>query len=547
MKYIFFLVTLLFISFDVKGQYAEVSQVWHWCSGTGGAIQIELLEGEPEDYYYLWSHDGSRDLYIDDLLPGSYVFYIENINGCSQTINVEIIKVGGCKPPSVTLDAQWDPIRCGFDIEITWYMTDGESPAPILFPNGAEYVAVNWDIQNLSGSSVFIEMPQDQDQIEACLEYRIPTIIGGENCCSGYDCITLVRPDAQSVCGFSEPCRAVINEVFSKKGDSFVELLVVGDKKDCPSFCDIRNIILDDNNGQVINDLKPLDNFLSSNIDNGYLSLKDVPNWSSVPIGSMIVLYENAKSKDHINDPTDTDKDNVYSVWAGDDNYIQGFAHTKKPGLNHYDYDGFPAVSKWDFIKVDKGYDGLQVRSSPSTKGHSLSFGQSELQNVKSPGSTPLFYSLGTSGNLSAALVGDNYNSSSDYQVNVVSSKLETPRKPNSQANSDFINDLLNCGKSLVKKAQLKKEVSQLSYEVTPNPTNGNSIVSINTLYSGSCTVLIRSVSGKKILAREVKISSGENRWQLPKIFSSQAAGIYLIDVIVDGKSIGAKKIILTQ
>jgi hypothetical protein len=74
MKNLITLVLLFFITIPLAAQFAEVADVVQWCNRNTGAIQIEIIQGDPEDYYYVWSHDGSSELEIDGLEPGLYSF-----------------------------------------------------------------------------------------------------------------------------------------------------------------------------------------------------------------------------------------------------------------------------------------------------------------------------------------------------------------------------------------------------------------------------------------------------------------------------------------
>src|SRR5438067_10220396 len=106
--------------------------------------------------------------------------------------------------------------------------------------------------------------------------------------------------------GFSQ---LVVNE-FSQGpsgNEEYIELVVVGTRTCNDSTADLRNWIIDDQNGW----------YSTSAIQQGHLRFANIANWSKVPYGSIILLYNNANKNPSItlaDDPTDANKDNVYVV-----------------------------------------------------------------------------------------------------------------------------------------------------------------------------------------------------------------------------------------
>src|SRR5829696_3403206 len=64
----------------------------------------------------------------------------------------------------------------------------------------------------------------------------------------------------------------------------YIEIVVVGNRTCTDSTADIRGWIFDDQNGW----------YGTSNSSQGHYRFKDVPNWSKVPFGSIILIYNSA-------------------------------------------------------------------------------------------------------------------------------------------------------------------------------------------------------------------------------------------------------------
>jgi hypothetical protein len=533
---------VLLLPLMLFGQLAEVESVTQWCNRVGGTIEINILDDQVEDYTFYWSHSNSQDLTVSDLEPGIYYFFIENKAGCSQTLIIEIIDFTSC---TSVIQQSWDDEECVFNLEVVLSNFFGIGIDP-------EFINVEWNIQNLSGAIVTVVIPDGQKSVEICYEYGVPNagdsgVEGEEECCTGEGCLTLTRPPGPSLCeGPSGGCGLKINEVFSKEGESFVEFVVTGGEEACDKGCDFRNVIIDDNNGDLIKRIYDEETY-TGKIDEGYIRLNNNPDWSSVPVGALIVLHEDSKSDVFVDDPGDSDGDQVYSLWIRNDAYLVGFTRSIGSVIPFYEYDGFPVLPKWEFIDVDLGYDGLQVRQS-SERSHALALGYDEINTVRTSGTIPIQYDEAFSSSLSVILSGGAYDLSDGYIVSEGSPSTITPGASNTVANETFIETLRDCGKSKALFAKKREvNVDAASYGVFPNPTNGNTVVTIVSPYSTEGYLVITSASGQMFKKEPISVASLSTTLNMPASFKELPAGLYFIDLILDGQSIGVKKIVLTK
>lgn len=528
--------TLWLITYSLFAQYAELGEIRQACDGYGGSVEIIFIgEGPIADYTYAWSHSGSQDLTLENLPVGEYEFYIQDRFGCSQTILFEITDPFICKP---VFTSKWISQKCAYRVVVDFQTIEGVSINPSSFD-------VVWNYGNLVGSTVVLTFPTTSQQVlELCATY---SLVNGEgnSCCSGTACVTLKRPTIIKPC-YDPGCTLVVNEVGKKGDDSFVELVVVSTKDDCFRGCDLREVIIDDNNGNLINDPLPLDQIFSQNVSNGYLKLKDIPSWNNVPLGSMIVIYEKSKSGRVFSDPTDANKDGVYVVHAQDAIHLEGFTNNAQTGLYHYSFTGFPTNPKWEFIDPNPGYDGFQTVKTDNEVGHAIAFGQSASTHK---GETATVYAdynnLNNSQDFIAALQDGNYTSSQSY-VATTNTIVASPGRPNTVANETFIRDLLDCGKVSAQKSQVVTG-DDFTFLVTPNPVRFHGEIKIRSSSERELTLRYSNVSGAEIFKQNITINIGESRLPLPDQVVSMPAGLYVVNVYAKDQFMFSRKFIVSK
>jgi hypothetical protein len=519
----------------VWGQYAEIGKLRHNCLDVDGSVEMILIgEGPSSDYTYGWSHTEEQSLTLDNLAPGAYEFYIENRFGCSQTIEFEVLDSGPC---TSEIDSYWSEKICAYVVRTTYFNYEGER-----IDDAA--VEVVWSYGGLTGSIIEVTFPIGQNYLNLCYDYQLLNQ-EGEACCKGNKCISLKKPILDSPCGGKPDCFLVVNEVGKKGSDSFVELVVVGNKPSCLTGCDLRKVIIDDNNGNLIKDPLPLDPIFSKNINNGYLKLKDIPAWDNIPLGSMIVIYEYSKSGSVYSDPTDANNNGVYVVHASDDGYLDGFVHNAQVGLQHYNFTGFPTNPNWDFIDPNPGYDGFQIVKPDKKVAHAVAFGQSAdtykgeaatvYANYSNPNNSPDFL---------AALQDENYLSSQSY-VATTNTIIATPGFPNTTANEAFIQTLLDCGKKSDEKTTTTE--SEFNLSVYPNPVRFSGEIVASSSRERLITLKYINSAGVILFEEQLSIQKGNSDWSMPQKIINMPAGLYIINTYAENKFLFSIKFILSR
>lgn len=216
----------------------------------------------------------------------------------------------------------------------------------------------------------------------------------------------------------------------------YIELVVVGERTCTDSCADIRTWILDDNNGW-------LGAGGGQGIATGCLRFANDANWSCVPYGSIILVYNDGDMNGSITqtpDPTDANNDNVYIVPASSPFIERNPSSPVSPSSTTYVYpsSGFLAGGSWSPMGMANTGDAVIVTSpSDLTQAyHSLGYGGI------SGGVNASVY-IGTSGSQRVySLSDDQYNNAANWLVGNAPAD-ETPGVPNTPANATWINTML--------------------------------------------------------------------------------------------------------
>lgn len=279
---------------------------------------------------------------------------------------------------------------------------------------------------------------------------------------------------------FSQDEGLVVHEISNGSSGTkeFIELLVVGcpgggttDTKD-PKTLDLRGWIIDDNNGDFSNGASA-----SEGISDGHIRLSTSTVWASVPVGSIIVIYNAADKNTNLpgDDPSDLNNDLVYviAIDAKDDSGVALFK--KCTTLPTSANDSYPASSAdgcyvdadataWNVLELRDIGDGIQTRKPDAvTRFHGLSYGTAGSNVDGQP-----FFGAGSGVN-SVHIVGDgtgkaaffnnnlNYRTSGNYVLTAASS--ETPGLVNTATNGLIVaqfksptsagDDQIVCGQTL--------------------------------------------------------------------------------------------------
>lgn len=239
---------------------------------------------------------------------------------------------------------------------------------------------------------------------------------------------------------YSAKAQLIINE-FSQGANGaqeYIELVVVGQRNCAGDSCmDIRGWIIDDNNGWY-------GASSAQGIAPGHIRFSNDPNWSCVPFGAIILLY-NLGDKNPVitmaDDPTDANNDNVY-ILASVSPLIEGTTATPvSPSSLTYTYPSsiaYTASPAWNAIGLANTGDAVIVvnPAAPGVAVHSIAYGNltsasSAVINKSTAGGAKNYY-----------LANDQYTSSAAYNVGNAPAD-ETPGAANNAANAAWISSML--------------------------------------------------------------------------------------------------------
>ncbi len=159
----------------------------------------------------------------------------------------------------------------------------------------------------------------------------------------------------------------------------YYEFVVAGQ---CGESVDIRGYILDDNNGTFTN---PADyDATASGIAPGHFRFTYDPQWASVPVGSLIVVYNAEEPNGSLpaDDPTDANSDSLYVVPHTSTLFERC---TAMPASTSPDSIYTPCtyatapLNGWMPLSLRNGGDAIQVRNPDGSYYHGVSYGGTEM------------------------------------------------------------------------------------------------------------------------------------------------------------------------
>lgn len=232
-----------------------------------------------------------------------------------------------------------------------------------------------------------------------------------------------------SLCYTPLRAQVIVNE-FSQGASGnkeYIELLVYG-TPNCENPCsDIRGWIFDDNNGW----------YGTTAISAGSYRFASNENWSCVPYGSLIVIYNPADVNPNVpaDDPTDVNSDGVY-VLPITSPLIELNNSAPNASNNSYPVSGFSSSSSWTNIALNNTNDCIQTidPNNLSVAYHAVSYGAGVVApiHISASGGQKVYY-----------LSDGQYNITTSWMAGNVPTD-ETPGLPNTTANAAFIQNLQN-------------------------------------------------------------------------------------------------------
>lgn len=328
----------------------------------------------------------------------------------------------------------------------------------------------------------------------------------------------------------SANAQLILNEVSQGNGSQeYVELLVTGTPS-CTNTCvDLRGWIIDDNNGWHATGS-------GVGIADGCMRFKNVPIWSCVKIGTIIVVY-NANDRNPLIPSDDlTDTDNNCRLIIPHTNTSLFDHDTVRPNTSSASYANFTNTGPkfWaSMMGMRNGGDAFHTVSPANINvaHHSITWGDNGSSDIYFAGSASgLSYYMGN-------LVNDDPFFQDNWVSGTVGSSAETPGAPNNAANATWINSLNNSCQNVTNiTANITGDTTICVGETTPLTVTGGSgylwstgattaTINVNpitntkykvTVTQGTCTaedsttVVVSSLPNIN-LGNDITICSGDN------------------------------------
>jgi hypothetical protein len=242
-----------------------------------------------------------------------------------------------------------------------------------------------------------------------------------------------------SVTNALSPCYGpiIINEI-SQGGSGnkeYFELLVVAN--DPCATIDIRNFIIDDNNGDFSNGAAS-----GAGIASGHMRFTSSNQWSNVPSGSLIVIYNSLDVNTLVpaDDPSDLIiPDKVY-ILPSNSTLLEGCVTRPTSTDNSYS-PCFYGIGNWNYISLANGADAAQVRYPNGVYSHGFSWGTATLPAVMDGGPDNLLIGTTTTSVQNIGFentTNNDYTLAANFQRGSVPTD-ETPGAANSAVNAAFM------------------------------------------------------------------------------------------------------------
>ena len=519
-------------------------------NATGGQCNgsITVQVDPPSAFNHLrWGTDGiSNTPVISDLCPGEYSISIHEgstESSCSWILSATVGGEGGCYIQHETWQIeQVSVIECpppppGFATEAE---VDSEYGVSHWYPgtlrvsssSGINYI-YQWNEISHLGAEAIITDPGVYS-----IRVRSPNY---ENCDAGFSitiidqCDTTSNLESDHLGNKSISPPLIINE-FSSGSDQFdeyVELLVQGEYPNCESV-DLRNFIIDDNNG----DFSPSSENGTSGrgISPGHLRFPNTDKWSNIPIGSLIVIYNEKRknTKIGLDDPFDNNEDGIYILAAAE---LNGNEYMPSIYDGKYNTSDIFNQGYWSNVLMFDNNDAIQVRYPDGTYCHGISYGNGNkinggTQNMKvsnSNGKGKVFFLDGTSP-LDAE----------SYTTEETGGRYETPGKPNTSSNVYFIETLCQ-DKIDIWQAGISKQIRAWLH---PNPFKDYLSLNIKAEKYYKAEIVLIDFTGKIVLTQKAEITKGENQYRLNFTENQVISGLYNLRIISEDEILFSQKVV---
>ena len=331
--------------------------------------------------------------------------------------------------------------------------------------------------------------------------------------------------------------------------EEFIEILIIGTEA-CEDSFDLRGYIIDDNNG----DFSVSAEMSSTGFAAGHIRFKDIDRWANVPVGSLLLIYNDEDFPPGGGDPTDANGDMIYKIPISNDG-LEGVLD--RPSLHsNFGYNpdwGNYYPAGWTGIRLHDEADAAQIRYPSGEYCHGISYGSSERMIGGVHG---LHISNQSGKNNCIFFNAGNYLVSHNYKLTDV--EYVTPGYANNPENADFIADVCNNvvdedpdgdGTSVMSlahqpneegnSAELREEKdieyrlkSGIDGNAYPNPTRGN--INLVLLSDTERTVLVQVIDALGITHQtlDFNLKAGSNTFNFDINKSKDTTGgVFFIKV----------------
>lgn len=234
----------------------------------------------------------------------------------------------------------------------------------------------------------------------------------------------------------------IVNELSNGPSGAkeYIELLAVGPQ--C-STIDARLIKVDDNNGVMYNGFGS--NLVGSGVAAGHIRFSNAAQWSNVPVGSLILLYNETDLNTLLppDDPNDTAPNDSVYVLPSNHALMQGCSTRPNPTVTsgYYNATCVFGVGNWNYISLRNQGDAAQTRDPNGFYFHGISYG-ANTDNMNGGGLDNLRISPTDHTNKVIFFNDNNYRQAFNF-TSAISTGLETPGAPNNALNAAYINQLV--------------------------------------------------------------------------------------------------------
>jgi len=476
-----------------------------------GSAEITAVNGL-DDYSFLWSN-GETGSSIQGLCPGYYSVTVSSTNGCEWELEAPVLGRNACylSQDNIMAEVRQNCSDDGGAISIT-----------IDNPNEYEYAWKDNEIGNrrlnLSNGEYCVTIKdkwQDNCTVEQCYE------ISNEGCVSNDRPILIVNEVSNGPSGIEE----------------YVELLVIGNGN-CESMIDLRGFILDDNNGNF--SIRPEN---TTGFSPGSLRFTENNTWAHVPVGSLILIYDEEHKNPLItleDDSDDANGDNIYVLPSNSKhfqryNYYTSFlnvAQTPASVTGNFN-SRLRSVSNWESVRLMNSGDAMQVLSPNAEYIHGVSYGDPSRMNG---GPDNLFISaINGLGKVILFKDGDPRKASNF----VMTTDAEgSPGFANGRENEEYIRSLCpRHGKRNVRPDKLPSATFLTAYDVLPNPFNNSFDLDFDLEQSITVDISIRNIIGLQVYHDIEAVEKGANTIHFQKLDALES-GFYILTLKDHNKTI---------